>query len=77
MADVTYSDDHVPEILIAGKEFHSVGSKQAAQLEFDAAVILVNHSCFDLAALVKQNNLVIDAVNAARNLGPRPNVVKL
>jgi len=50
---------------------------KAAQQEFDGVVILVKHSYFDLEAVVKNHQLVIDAVDATRNLGPRPNVVKL
>ncbi|MCH8898684.1 MAG: nucleotide sugar dehydrogenase, partial [Chloroflexi bacterium] len=76
-AEITYSDQHVPEICLSGRQFHSLGLDQAARQEFDAAVILVNHSYFDWAEVVKNNQLVIDAVNATRSLGPRPNVVKL
>lgn len=76
-AEITYSDQHVPEIQISGRQFHSLGLDQAARQEFDAAVILVNHSYFDWAEVVKNNQLVIDAVNATRSLGPQPNVVKL
>ena len=66
-----------PEIQISGRQFHSQGLDQAARQEFDAAVILVNHSYFDWAEVVKNNQLVIDAVDATRSLGPQPNVVKL
>ncbi len=76
-ADIIYNDPHVPAICLSGRQFHSVGLDQAAQQNIDAAVILVNHSYFDWAEVVKDNQLVIDAVDATRSLGPRPNVVKL
>ena len=76
-ADIAYSDKHVPEISLAGKQFHSLNLEEAAKQNFDAAVILVNHDYFDLEEVVKHNHLVIDAVDATRSLGPRPTVVQL
>ena len=76
-ADITYSDQHVPDISLSGKQFSSLDLGKAAQHQFDATVILVNHTYFDLAEIVKGHQLVIDAVNATRSLGPRSNVVKL
>ena len=76
-ADITYSDQHVPEISLHERQFHSLSMEQAAQQEFDGVDILVNHGYFDLEAVVNNHQLVIDAVDATRKLGPRPNVVKL
>jgi len=76
-ADITYSDQNVPQISLSGKQFNSMDLAQAALHDFDATVILVNHSCFNLEAVVNANHLVIDAVDATRSLGPRPTVVKL
>lgn len=76
-ADIAYSDAHVPEINLSGKQLHSFDLGQVAEHQFDGAVILVNHSYFNLEEIVKDSQLVIDAVDATRKLGPRTNVVKL
>ena len=42
-----------------------------------ATIVLVNHSSFDMQKIVEQSNLVIDAVDATRSLGPNPTIIKL
>ena len=76
-ASVAYNDQHVPEAIIGECPMKSVELNEAALQDFDATVILVDHSYYDLERIVRHSKLVIDTRDATRLLGPRPTVVKL
>jgi UDP-N-acetyl-D-glucosamine dehydrogenase len=76
-ARVSYSDPHVPQVTLKGQRTSSVELDESALSGFDAAIILVNHSCFDLEKIVRHSKLVIDAVDATRRLGTRPTIIRL
>jgi UDP-N-acetyl-D-glucosamine dehydrogenase len=70
-ATVHYHDPYVPE-LHQGHAFDcnlkSVALSSKLLPEYDAVIILTNHSCVDYAQVVEGARLVIDARNATRNL---------
>ena len=76
-ARISYSDQHVAEVTIGGCLMKSVELDEATLQQHDAAVILVDHSYFDLETIVRNSKLVIDTRDATRPLGPMPTVVKL
>lgn len=76
-AQIAYSDPHVPEVVIRGCRYKSQELTGTTLRQCAATIILVNHSSFDLEKILDQSNLVIDAVDATRPLGPRPTVVKI
>jgi UDP-N-acetyl-D-glucosamine dehydrogenase len=76
-ASVAYNDCYVPNLNDNGFSLKSVKLEPSLYAQFDAVVILVNHSYYDLSEIVDNSMLVIDTRNATRALGPRLNVVKL
>ena len=74
---IAYSDRNVPKVTIGGCPMESQELDEATLQRHDAAVILVDHSYYDLEKVVRHSKLVIDTRDAARILGPRPTVVKL
>ena len=74
---IAYIDPHVPEAIVGGCHLTSVALDEATLQQHDAAVILVDHGHYDMDAIARHCNLVIDTTDAARTLGPRPNVVRL
>ena len=76
-ADIAYSDQHVPEMTIGGRLMKSVEPNAAALEKYEATIILVDHSYYNLEEIVRHSRLVIDASDATRTLGPRPSVVRL
>ena len=47
-ADIVRRDSHMLEINLSGKQFHSFDLGQVSEQQFNGAVILVNHSYFNL-----------------------------
>jgi UDP-N-acetyl-D-glucosamine dehydrogenase len=76
-AQVSYSDRHVPQVTLKGRSTRSVELNEPTLSQYDATIILVNHSYFDLEKIVQHSKLVIDAVDATRPLGTRPTVIRL
>ena len=74
-ANVAYNDVHVPSLMLNGKTMKSLDLDPAGLRQFDAAIILVNHSGTDLTRVIDHSKLVIDARNATSGLRPLPNVV--
>ena len=74
---VSYSDPHVPQATIGNTTLNSVQPDAETLRQQAATVVLVAHSSFDMKAIVDNSNLVIDAVDATRLLGPNSAVVKL
>jgi len=76
-ARIAYSDRHVPQVTIGGTPIKSVEMDEVTLRQHDATVILVDHSYYDLAKVVRHSKLVIDTRDATRPLGPKPTVVRL
>ena len=70
-AHITYSDRHVPQVTIGGGALAGVELDEETLKRNDAAVVLVDHSYYDLEYIVQHSNLVIDTQNATHALGPR------
>jgi UDP-N-acetyl-D-glucosamine dehydrogenase len=76
-ATISYSDYNIPEVEIHGEILHSVELTSAALRRFDAAIVLVAHSKFDLAFVADNSKLLIDTKNATAGLRQRLNVAKV
>ncbi|RIK09441.1 MAG: UDP-N-acetyl-D-glucosamine dehydrogenase [Acidobacteria bacterium] len=63
-AQVTYSDPHVPELVINGELIASVPLTGAELSSADAVVFLVPHEEFDRTSVGAGASLIFDAVNA-------------
>jgi UDP-N-acetyl-D-glucosamine dehydrogenase len=76
-ADVRYFDPHVPTVQHGGHEMRSV----AANIEygdFDAVVVITDHSHQDYDRLLAEAPLIVDTRDALRNArGDKNKVVKL
>ncbi|HEY0093310.1 MAG TPA: nucleotide sugar dehydrogenase, partial [Archangium sp.] len=72
-AEVEYHDPYVPR-LEEGHGFHytmqSVPLNPETLSQYDAVVILTDHSCIDYNMVVKQSQCVVDTRNACKNVGP-------
>ncbi|QRK14175.1 nucleotide sugar dehydrogenase [Archangium violaceum] len=72
-AEVEYHDPYVPR-LEEGHGFHftmqSVPLNPETLGQYDAVVILTDHSCIDYNMVVKQSQCVVDTRNACKNVGP-------
>jgi len=75
--DVSYTDPNAPSLEIKGRQMSSKATDPQSLQSYDATVILVNHSDFDLEEIVENSKLVIDTRNAMRTIGGRDNIVKL
>ncbi|WP_317987997.1 UDP binding domain-containing protein, partial [Hyalangium gracile] len=71
-AEVRYHDPYVPR-LEKGHGFHyeltSVPLSPEMLGEYDAVVILTDHSCIDYAMVVQRSQCVIDTRNATKPVG--------
>lgn len=76
-ARISYSDPMVAEVTLGGCRVKSVGLDEPSLGQYDATVILVNHSRFGLGKVVQHSSLVIDATDATRSLGHKSTVIKL
>jgi len=64
-AEVVYHDPLVPEIHLDGASYRSQPLEQALA-ESDCAVIVTDHSCFDIEAILSRARLVVDTRNATK-----------
>src|SRR5687768_13490808 len=71
--EVDYHDPYVPR-LEEGHGFHysmtSVPLNPETISQYDAVVILTDHSNIDYNMVVKQSQVVVDTRNATKNVGP-------
>jgi len=74
-AEVDYSDPFVPELHVEHATLHSVPLTAENLRQYDCAVVVTDHTCFDYVLIVRESALVVDCRNAVRK--PAPNVVKL
>jgi UDP-N-acetyl-D-glucosamine dehydrogenase len=63
-----YHDPHVPECHneLNHKIYHSIGLEKLEQ--YDAVIIITDHSCFDYKEIVSQAKLIIDTRNATKGI---------
>jgi UDP-N-acetyl-D-glucosamine dehydrogenase len=75
-ATVAYNDPYFPTVG-AGRHYslqtHSTPLDRAG--EFDCVLLVTDHSCYDIPALVAQSRLFIDTRNATRGL-TNPNIIR-
>jgi UDP-N-acetyl-D-glucosamine dehydrogenase len=64
-AAVSYSDPHVPEILL--EDGSRLQENAAAMKTADCVVIVTDHSAFDYNALMADASLIVDTRNALKN----------
>ena len=76
-AEISYSDQHVPEVTVGGRWMRSLELDEATLESQDAVVVLVDHSYYDLESVARHSRLVIDTRDATRRLGPVPTIVRL
>jgi UDP-N-acetyl-D-glucosamine dehydrogenase len=76
-ANVAYHDNNAPNLAVSGTSMESTDIDYSDLKSFDAVIILVNHSNWDLEQIIENSQLVIDARNATGPFGPHDNVVKL
>ena len=76
-AEVSYSDDYVPEVSMGDLRLESAVLNEHTLSGQDAIVVLVGHSYYDWQSIIDHGRLVIDAQGALRHLGPRTNVVAI
>jgi UDP-N-acetyl-D-glucosamine dehydrogenase len=74
-AQVVYHDPLVPELSLDGATHRSQPLEQALA-ESDCAVIVTDHSCFDMGAILGRARLVVDTRNATKGYRSE-NVIKL
>lgn len=65
-ANVQYHDPYVPTLALAGHSYASVALTNLA--DYDAVVVLTDHSCIDYKQVVADSMLVLDTRNATRGL---------
>ena len=74
-ARVTYSDPHIPHLLLDGIDLAAVPPDKAVS-EADCVVIITDHKAFDYDGLVKKARLVVDTRNALKGIDAA-NIVRL
>ena len=70
-ADVSYTDPHVPEVMVEERLYRAVPEADAAR-DIDLAIITTDHRAFDLLRLVREAPLILDTRNATRRAGLPP-----
>ena len=76
-AEVSYSDDYVPEVSIEDLRLQSTVLNERTLEGQDAILVLVGHSYYDWQGIVDHGRLIIDAQGALRHLGAKKNVVAI
>ena len=66
-ARVSYHDPHVPEITLEGNIYHSESIDDAVR-STDCAVIVTDHSVFDVERILERVPLLIDTRNATKSV---------
>ena len=74
-AEVDYSDPFVPALHVEHATLYSVPLTAENLRQYDCAVVVTDHTCFDYDLIVRESALIVDCRNAVRK--PAPNVVKL
>ncbi len=66
VAKLLYNDPHVPYFELNGKKIKSVNLNFEKLKEYDAVVILTDHSVYDYDRILKYSRLIIDTRNAIK-----------
>lgn len=68
-AEVAYNDPYLPTVGHGRHYALETSSTPLEQIgEFDAAILVTDHTCYDIAALVEASQLFVDTRNATRGL---------
>jgi UDP-N-acetyl-D-glucosamine dehydrogenase len=76
-AEVHYADNNAPNLEIKGHQLSSKNLDPQSLDDYDAVIVMVNHSYFDLDEIVENSSLLIDTRNATQAYGDRDNIAKL
>jgi UDP-N-acetyl-D-glucosamine dehydrogenase len=76
-ADVVYHDPFIESVQIDGKRYSSVPMSEGLIDSSDVVLISTDHTTLDYGMIVRRAQLLFDARNATKSVGPRPNIVKL
>lgn len=76
-AVLSYHDNYADEIILNGMTYSNVHLDDAMLRKYDAAILLVDHSYYDLQSIIKNSPIIVDTKNVAGALGPHPNVFKI
>jgi len=76
-AAIDYADNNAPNLEINGHQLSSKNLNPQSLQSYDAVVVMVNHSYFDLDEIVGHSSLLIDTRNATQGYGDRDNIAKL
>ena len=76
-AVLSYHDNYADEIILNGITYSNVHFDDAMLRKYDATILLVDHSYYDLQSIIKNSPLIVDTKNVAGALGPHPNVFKI
>ncbi len=66
VAEVDYNDPHVPYFELNGKKIKSVNLNFKKLDNYDAVIILTDHSVYDYDSILKYSRLIIDTRNAIK-----------
>jgi UDP-N-acetyl-D-glucosamine dehydrogenase len=76
-AELSYFDPHVPTIRHAGRQMHSLAA-DVSYADFDAVVVITDHSGQDYQRLLAEAQLIVDTRDALHTTkGDHSKVVKL
>lgn len=67
-AQITYSDNHVPQVELAGETFRSVELDAEVLKSSDCVLILTDHQDFDYQQMLESASLIVDTRGAMRGL---------
>lgn len=70
-AKVDYHDPYVPLIDHEDLKIKSVNVKPASFKKYDCVIIVTNHACFNIPAIVRSSRLVFDARNATKGINDK------
>jgi UDP-N-acetyl-D-glucosamine dehydrogenase len=76
-ASIDYYDPYVEEVNLDGNKFYSINLSDLKQNNYDLAVIVTNHSCFDYQLFADKFSLIIDCRNAMKNVKGKAHIIKL
>ncbi|MEO0136205.1 MAG: nucleotide sugar dehydrogenase [candidate division WOR-3 bacterium] len=71
VSKLDYNDPHVPYFELNGKKIKSVRLNFSRLKEYDAVVILTDHSAYDYEKILKYSRLIIDTRNAIKKKDPK------
>ena len=71
-AIVDYNDPYIPSIPASTRQTHlqpvSIPLSEEMLSEYDCAVVITNHGCYDYQMIVNNSNIIVDTRNACVNV---------